>query len=260
MSETITIGSWEFSPTTGLLSRGDDQRRLENRTASLLEYLCHSDGELVSHSEIIDHVWNGRFVSPNSVAVVIADIRRALEDDARNPTYIETLPKRGYRLVAQVILVPEVKQPANASGSKSRWRWLFGAVALVALTLAVLSQTLPSRNASSNPVLVSISPIENETNDMQYSPLASAISELVSVELMRQNNFQISPRGDADIRISGKLIIWDGHPAVSLHAASISNGRTFWSGMASGPESKLPQQVRSQISKLANEVTETPPD
>jgi DNA-binding winged helix-turn-helix (wHTH) protein len=102
MSNSIKIGEWSFSPREAALSRGDERRRLENRAAETLEHLCRKNGEIVSHAELVEAVWQGRSLSPNSVAVVIADLRRALEDDARTPKYIETVPKRGYRMAASI--------------------------------------------------------------------------------------------------------------------------------------------------------------
>src|SRR3954463_591390 len=92
------IGAWEFSPATGELRRRTDLRRLEPRAAKALEMLCEAGGDVVSHEQLIRGVWNGRSLSENSVAVVIGQLRRALEDEAREPRLIETIPKRGYRL------------------------------------------------------------------------------------------------------------------------------------------------------------------
>src|SRR3954469_16690217 len=94
------IGGWEFSPATGELRRRADVRRLEPRAAKALELLCEANGEVVSQEQLIDGVWQGRSLSENSVAVVIGQLRRALDDDAREPRLIETIPKRGYRLRA----------------------------------------------------------------------------------------------------------------------------------------------------------------
>src|SRR3954469_3839253 len=92
------IGGWEFSPATGELRRRADVRRLEPRAAKALELLCEANGEVVSQEQLIAGVWSGRSLSENSVAVVIGQLRRALDDDAREPRLIETIPKRGYRL------------------------------------------------------------------------------------------------------------------------------------------------------------------
>ena len=262
MSDSIIIGAWGFSPATGLLRRDHQTQRLENRAAALLEFLCNSGGKLVSHSDIIEQVWEGRFVSPNSVAVVISDIRRALGDDAHKPEYIETLPKRGYRIIAPVTLptngdaaAPKTASTSNVFNNVRRRTIGIGAIVtiLVALTIIIPQNWSANRSTQSDLVLVAVTPVEDQTGDEQYAALTSAVSELLTVEVTRQDNFQVTPQSEATVIVSGRLILWDGHPAVALHAKSASNGRTLWSGMASGPETLLPKQVREEISKL--EVT-----
>lgn len=78
----------------------------------LLVLLATSGGRVVSKREIIDAVWQGRLIAEASLTRTMADLRRALDDEARCPRYIETIPKRGYRLVTVVLLEEE----AGATG------------------------------------------------------------------------------------------------------------------------------------------------
>src|SRR5687767_7706843 len=143
-----SIGDWTFDPDANELRRGDERRRLEHRAARTLELLCSRPGQVVTPDEIVAHVWNGRAISANSVPVVISDLRQALEDDARSPRYIETVAKRGYRLLGE--------RPADAPPTPRR-TWLRPAlVAPVVLALAVaaaLAWALLGR-AVNAPVLV----------------------------------------------------------------------------------------------------------
>ena len=68
----------------------------------LLAFLATTGGRVVSKDEIIDAVWEGRFIAESTLTRSIADLRRALGDDQRCPQYIETIAKRGYRLVASI--------------------------------------------------------------------------------------------------------------------------------------------------------------
>lgn len=77
-------------------------RRLEPQMMDLLTFLATTDGRVVSKDEIIDAVWEGRFIAEATLTRSIADLRRALDDDQRRPQYIETIAKRGYRLVAAI--------------------------------------------------------------------------------------------------------------------------------------------------------------
>src|SRR5688500_10958161 len=111
-----SIGDWTFDPDANELHRGDERRRLEHRAARTLELLCSRPGQVVTPDEIVAHVWNGRAISANSVPVVISDLRQALEDDARSPRYIETVAKRGYRLLGE----RPAEAPPPARGNRLR--------------------------------------------------------------------------------------------------------------------------------------------
>ena len=262
MSETTKIADWAFTPETGVLRRGDDEHRLEHRTASLLDHLARHAGELVSHADIIKYVWDERAVSPNSVAVVISDIRRALGDDPREPRYIETLPKRGYRLIAETAAAESavplvVERPSEPP--RRAWNWpslaAFGAVALVAV---IAFAALAGGEAKPDRFRVYVAAAENQTGDAQYDPLTASVTELLAVELARDATFHVSEDPETGVIVSGNLILWDGYPAMSVYATS-AEGEIIWSGMASGPETLLPGQVQAEIADLAAFVREQEP-
>jgi DNA-binding winged helix-turn-helix (wHTH) protein len=96
------VGSWLAQPTLNVVRDGGTVRHLEPQVMDLLVFLATTSGRVVSKDEIIDIVWDGRFISEATLTRSIADLRRALGDNQRCPQYIETIPKRGYRLVAPV--------------------------------------------------------------------------------------------------------------------------------------------------------------
>jgi predicted ATPase len=69
---------------------------------AVLEYLVERAGQLVTHEELLDGVWPDRMVEPQAVKKRILDVRNALGDCPKNPLFIETVPKRGYRFIAPV--------------------------------------------------------------------------------------------------------------------------------------------------------------
>ena len=75
-------------------------RHLEPQVMDLLVFLAATSGRVVSKDEIIDAVWDGRFIAETTLTRSIADLRRALDDNQRCLRDIETIAKRGYRLVA----------------------------------------------------------------------------------------------------------------------------------------------------------------
>ena len=106
----LRIGAWRVDPRTGQLSRDAEMVRVEARTLRLLLYLAQRAGEVVSLEELLDQVWSGVVVTQDSVYQAVASLRRILGDDPKQPTYIATVPRLGYRMVASVS--PWIDEPA----------------------------------------------------------------------------------------------------------------------------------------------------
>ena len=82
---------------------GDDQRiRLTPKAFGVLRYLVEHAGRLVTQNELLEALWPDTFVQPEVIKSHILDVRTALGDGAKNPQFIETLPRRGYRFIAPI--------------------------------------------------------------------------------------------------------------------------------------------------------------
>jgi TolB-like protein/DNA-binding winged helix-turn-helix (wHTH) protein len=115
---TLRIGAWCVSPMSGQISREGETVRVEARTMRLLLCLADRAGEVVSIDDLLNHVWSGVIVTPDSVYQAVASLRRLLGDDPKRPTYIATVPRLGYRMVAAVS--PWADQPiAPTVGSRA---------------------------------------------------------------------------------------------------------------------------------------------
>ena len=98
-----------MNPATGRISRQGEVVRLEARTMRLLICLAQRAGEVVSADDLLTEVWSGVVVTQDSVYQAVASLRRLLGDDAKQPAYIATVPRLGYRMVASVS--PWVEEP-----------------------------------------------------------------------------------------------------------------------------------------------------
>jgi transcriptional activator of cad operon len=98
----LLIGDWQIDPASGEISRKAQTARLDVRAMRLLLCLANRPGEVVSIDDLIDQVWASVVVSSDSVYQAVTSLRRQLGDDAKQPTYIETVPRLGYRMVAKV--------------------------------------------------------------------------------------------------------------------------------------------------------------
>jgi len=105
--ERFRLGEWWVDPTANTLVRGAEEVRLEPKLMDVMRCLARHAGEVVTKRQLIDEVWNTEYIAENSLTRAIADLRRALGDDARHPRHIQTIPKRGYRLISEMGGGPE---------------------------------------------------------------------------------------------------------------------------------------------------------
>ena len=99
---TFVTGGWTVEPSRNLLLRDEQKIRLEPRVMDALVYLAERPGLVVSKDDLIEFVWQGRSVTDDVLTVTMCALRKALGDDARQPEYVETVPRRGYRWIAPV--------------------------------------------------------------------------------------------------------------------------------------------------------------
>jgi DNA-binding winged helix-turn-helix (wHTH) protein len=243
-----SIGDWSFEPEANELRRGDERRRLEHRAARTLELLCSRAGEVVTPDDILAQVWKGRAISANSVPVVISDLRQALEDDARRPRYIETVAKRGYRL-----MVEAPAEPAAAS-RPNRLRLMVIALGVLALAVTALAWAVFGR-AADLPALV-VRPVQNATGSSAYQPLVNASSAMLMAQAEQLGGVQIfrgaSPRKDA-IRLESWLFIWNGRLTLMM-SAQRPDGSVLWTGITTGDERRIPNEIARQMHSLGERL------
>ena len=96
------VDGWLIQPSRNRLEKGPTSIRVRPQLIDVLAYLAAHPGRVVSKDQLLAVVWNDRFVAESGVARCVAELRQLLADDARRPRVIETISKRGYRLIAPV--------------------------------------------------------------------------------------------------------------------------------------------------------------
>jgi len=91
-----------LDPTNETLRKGGVLIPLTPKAFETLTLLVENCGEIVTRDQLIERIWHGRFVEDGNISFNVKVIRKALNDDARSPKFIETLPRKGYRFIAQV--------------------------------------------------------------------------------------------------------------------------------------------------------------
>ena len=107
----LRVGDWEIAPELNQISRAGESARLEPKAIGLLVFLAQRAGEVVSREELLTALWPGVVVGDNALTQAVTKLRRALGDTARKPAYIESISKRGYRLIAAVEPLSRAVQP-----------------------------------------------------------------------------------------------------------------------------------------------------
>lgn len=114
-SQPIAFGPFVLDVAAARLTRAGSTIGLTPRSFDLLAYLARRPGQLVGKDELLDQVWGRRFITEGVVKTIVSELRAALDDDAREPRYIETVPRRGYRFVATV--APQGTAATAAAGA-----------------------------------------------------------------------------------------------------------------------------------------------
>jgi transcriptional activator of cad operon len=208
-SSKLRIGDWCVDPNAGLISRDGEAVRLEARTLRLLLDLAQHPGEVVSIDDLLDRVWTGVIVTPDSVYQAVTSLRRLLGDDPKRPRYIATVPRLGYRLIAEV--APWTGEPApRLRRPRGRVALALSILALVvAATGAVLivGQTVHDRRAAiaaaRQPTTVGVLAFLDLTPDMDQLPLADDLTEGL-IDKLAKNPRLRTPGFRASLVLRGK--------------------------------------------------------
>ncbi|KID55127.1 hypothetical protein JF50_25330 [Pseudoalteromonas luteoviolacea] len=98
-SQQFQLGPWRVCPKRNSINNGEQTRTLDNKSMQLLMLLIQQAGNTVSKELIFEQVWAGKVVTADILSVTMSKIRKALDDDARSPKFIKTIPNEGYVLV-----------------------------------------------------------------------------------------------------------------------------------------------------------------
>lgn len=111
MAREFRIGEWLVEPNLNCITRADERISVEPKVIEVLAYLAEYPGEVLSKEQIIRAVWPNTFVSDEVLRYSISELRKAFKDDAKNPQIIQTISRRGYRLIAKVSKKGPVAEP-----------------------------------------------------------------------------------------------------------------------------------------------------
>ena len=228
LQEGFELGPWTVIPDRGLLRQGTVEVRLEPMVMDVLMVLAGHQGNVVTRDQLVDAVWDGRFVGDDVIVAKIATLRQKLGDHARDPKYIETVPRRGYRLMIPVKLpeAPEAEVRASRFPQVSD-RHLIAGLAIVAIAIYIWGPRS----------IDSVSVLEFECLSNQL-PKVEHICAAFNTELpisLQDPKLEVTrgPDQKVDADVVGKLSFTGNRIHVKV-AIILANGTTKWASNFDG--------------------------
>ncbi|MDQ6437733.1 winged helix-turn-helix domain-containing protein [Mesorhizobium sp. LHD-90] len=201
-AKAITLRGFVFLPKSNELRTVDGKAvDLRSQSAEVLSVLAARSGEIVSKDTLMQAVWPDTFVTDDSLTQCIADIRRALGDDAH--VIVETLPKRGYRLNADPSDAAAPNAVVGTERAKPRFfqrSFILAAVVLVAVAIGAYFGVKTWRAAavrSSDMPRIAVLPFDDFSAGAEKGYLSDAIAEGIITELARSKTYAVIARNSS---------------------------------------------------------------
>lgn len=252
----FTIGDWLVEPDALRIVRGDIEKKLEPKVMQVLVHLAHNSGQVVSRQQLESTVWQGVIVGYDSLGSTIIKLRKAFNDDSRNPAIIQTIPKKGYRVIAPVRFVggPTTDIDSRPTGSSSKHHSKTNLRVILSIALVIAALLLadrwfsgPTRIESLQTPRLAVLPFKNLSADPRQEYLsdgitADLITDLANVEnvaVIARNSTFVYKNTDIDVRrikeelgvdyvVEGSVRKADKKVRISARLIDASNGINVW--------------------------------
>jgi len=204
------LGPWRVEPGLNRISSNGSSLRLEPKVMEVLVCLAHHPSETLSKEHLLQTVWPGTFVSDDVLTRSVCELRRVLEDDPKQPRYIQTIPKRGYRMVAHVEMVtggsssdsvaaPHSVEAQNMVARPSRWMRPLALAGITVLLLGPLAAFNPDnvrarlRQAGSTSQIRSLAvlPLKNLSKDPSQEYFADGMTDELITYLSQNHELRV---------------------------------------------------------------------
>lgn len=265
----FSLGQWLVFPSRLEILRHDGSvcRRVSHKVMAVLDLLARHPGEVLSRDDLIAEAWDGEPTSDESVATVIYELRKALDDNARDPCFIETIRKRGYRLLTAPEELPAGWEPASVEGQSNRIpagqgvlpaaalltpRFRAGWIAVAGCLLAVAGWFVASLRQGIGEVspesirTLALVPVSSPGDDQATELLAEGLTARLLADLSRflddeiltetvlhpavSGAWRLAGETGADAVIEGSVWRSGERLWISAQLVDTRNGRLLWGG------------------------------
>jgi DNA-binding winged helix-turn-helix (wHTH) protein/TolB-like protein/Flp pilus assembly protein TadD len=222
------VGEWLVEPALNRISRSDRVVRLEPKVMELLVLLAARSNEVVAKDEISRSLWPEVFVTESSIFRHVSLLRRALADDRKEPRYLQTIPKKGYRLVGVRSATPAVPSTARIAA---------GVAAFLLLLLAAF-YVIPDGGGRPRIAIVPFRDLAPESGDHFARGMEAMLrNKLVLVEgidVVRSKDLEVARISGADALLQGTVDVSGDDVTLHLELTTPSTTARLWSGRYTG--------------------------
>ena len=208
-TSVVRFGTYEVSLQSGEMRKAGVRIKVQQQPMKLLEILLEHPGEIVTREELRSRVWADESFGDfdQAVNIAIAKLRSALGDSAENPRYIETLPKRGYRFIADVSVVDADVRPSKPGSSPGagltvapkRWMWptprVIVILALLLILLILSVWLVRSRGRAPTGIRsLAVLPLDNLSADASQNYFADGMTDELITDLAQISALRVISR------------------------------------------------------------------
>lgn len=188
----VRFGTYEIALQSGELRKAGIRIRVQQQPLKLLEILLEHPGEIVTREELRNRIWPRESFGDfdQAVNVAVAKLRGALGDSAENPRYIETIPRRGYRFIAEVSVLDNVNRaaalddkPAVSKHPRPLRTWKIAGLVLALVLLILAAWMLYSRSQSPEIHSLAVLPLESLSGDASQDYFADGMTDELITDL-----------------------------------------------------------------------------
>jgi adenylate cyclase len=225
VEQSVSFGRYRFDPSTGRLWLREREIRLTPKAAGVLAALVARGGELVTKEELFASLWRDIVVSDDALTSCVMELRRALSDNLKQPRFIETRHRRGYRFIAPVARVTPTESTADVAPAPTADR-------------------LAERGGKPT---VAVLPFKNVSGDRSQDYFSDGVTEDIITALSKHRSLLVIARGStfafkgqaidarrarmdlgADYVVEGSVVRTGQHVRISARLVETEAGRHVW--------------------------------
>lgn len=283
------LGDCEIDPATCQVQRGGQTAKLQPQAIDVLAYLIARPGEVISREEIEETVWAGKTVGYDSLTGTMFKLRKALGDDTKSPKVIETIPKRGYRLLiepepiasrsaAEAKAVAALRKFATAVPQDRQpiliWTALLAIACIAAWLGLATTDTDPPKPSAERPSIV-VMPFDSIEGSEGQAPWAEGLTDDLTTALAKSPHLLVISRDSAFVykgqkfdhkgigrelkvryALRGTVRQSNQRMRINVKLVDMMNGSHVWADQFDGPSSSVFEFQDKIVSKVVKALAD----